>query len=116
MQELKASGKPLKNGFAAFSGTNMSFNGEPFDVAELTAVFGGVKCDLRGASMSGDVMIKASAIFGGIDLIIPDGVAVKVQPVSIFGGVDNKHPQPTAQSLVTVYVDAVCVFGGMNIR
>lgn len=116
MQELKASGKPLKNGFAAFSGTNMSFNGEPFDGAELTAVFGGVKCDLRGASMSGDVMIKASAIFGGIDLIVPDGVAVKVQSVSIFGGVDNKHPQPTAQSLVTVYVDAVCVFGGMNIR
>lgn len=116
IKELEASGKSLKNGFAAFSGTNLNFNGEPFEGAELTAVFGGVKCDLRGAVMNGDVVIKASAIFGGIDLIVPEGVAVKVQSLSVFGGVSNKHPQPTAQSLVTVYVDASCIFGGMDIR
>ena len=116
IKELKSNGKDLKNGFAAFSDTDLNFNGEPFEGAELTAVFGGVKCDLRGASMSGDVVIKASAIFGGIDLIVPEGVDVKVQSLCLFGGVSNKHPQPAAQSLVTVYVDATCVFGGMDIR
>lgn len=116
IRELSADGKKLKNGFAAFSGTDLNFNGEPFEGAELTAVFGGVKCDLRGAVMNGDVVIKTSAIFGGVDIIVPDGVAVKVQTLSIFGGVSNKHPQPTAQSLVTVYVDASCIFGGVDIR
>ena len=116
IRDLEASGKPLKNGFAAFSGTNLNFNGEPFEGAELTAVFGGVKCDLRGAVMNSDVVIKASAVFGGIDLIVPEGVEAKFQSLSIFGGVSNKHPQPTAQSLVTVYVDATCVFGGMDIQ
>ena len=116
IKELKSNGKDLKNGFAAFSGTDLNFNGEPFEGAELTAVFGGVKCDLRGAVMNSDAVVKASAIFGGIDLIVPEGVAVKVRSRSFFGGVDNKHPQPTAQSLVTVYVDATCVFGGMDIR
>ena len=116
IQELEASGRPMKNGFAAFSGTNLNFSGEVFEGAELTAVFGGVKCDLRGAILNQDVVIKASAIFGGIDLIVPEGVAVKVKPLSVFGGVSNKHPQPTAQSLVTVYVDASCIFGGMDIR
>lgn len=116
IRDLEASGKPLKNGFAAFSGTNLNFNGEPFEGAELTAVFGGVKCDLRGAVMNSDVVIKASAVFGGIDLIVPEGVEAKVQSLSIFGGVSNKHPHPTAQSLVTVYVDATCVFGGMDIQ
>lgn len=116
IRDLEASGKPLKNGFAAFSGTSLNFNGEPFEGAELTAVFGGVKCDLRGAVMNSDVVIKASAVFGGIDLIVPEGVEAKVQSLSIFGGVSNKHPQPTAQSLVTVYVDATCVFGGMDIQ
>lgn len=116
IRDLEASGKPLKNGFAAFSGTSLNFNGEPFEGAELTAVFGGVKCDLRGAVMNSDVVIKASAVFGGIDLIVPEGVEAKVQSLSIFGGVSNKHPQSTAQSLVTVYVDATCVFGGMDIQ
>ena len=36
--------------------------------AELEAVFGGMKCDLRNAVIQGDCVIHASAVFGGLDI------------------------------------------------
>ena len=49
---------------STFAGQNVNFNGEKFTGADLTAVFGGVKCDLRNAIIEEDVVINASATFG----------------------------------------------------
>ncbi len=116
IQEMKADGKELKNGYAAFSGTNMNFDGEVFEGAELTAVFGGVKCDLTRAVIERDCVINASAIFGGIDILVPDGVNVTVRSTSLFGGVSDKRRQKSNENTVTVYVNATCIFGGVDIK
>ena len=36
-----------------------------FNGANLTAVFGGVKCDLRNAIIEEDALINACSVFGG---------------------------------------------------
>ena len=115
-RKLKEDGKTLRNGSAVFSGSDMKFAGEVFEGAELNAIFGAVTCDLRGAVIQSDVVINASAVFGGIDIIVPDGVNVKVASNSIFGGVSEKNKTPFAENVPTVYINATCIFGGLDIK
>ena len=111
---MKAEGKAPKSTCTVFSGCDMNYNGEIFEGAELTAVFGGIECDLRNAIIEKDCAVQASAIFGGVDILVPDNVNVKVRSNSIFGGVSNKtslHPNAP-----TIYVSATCMFGGVEIK
>jgi len=116
IKELRGEGKVLPNGTATFSGQDMNFDGEVFEGAELNAVFGGVKCDLRGAIIEHDCVITASAIFGGIDIIIPENINVKIKSNSIFGGVSDKTHRNSKENAVTLYLDATCMFGGVDIK
>ena len=86
------------------------------EIAELTAVFGGVKCDLRNAVIEKDCAITSSSIFGGITVFVPDNVNVKINSNSIFGGVSEKNHRPTVQGAVTIYINATCMFGGVEIK
>ena len=52
---------------AVFSGNRASLYHEEFTGANVTAVFGGVTLDLRGATMTEDRVINSSAIFGGVE-------------------------------------------------
>ena len=112
--KMKANGKKPQNGFAAFSGCDLNYDGVVFDGAELTAVFGGVECDLRNAIIEKDCAIQAFAIFGGIDIQVPDTVNVKVGSMSIFGGVSNKTA--VKKDAPTIYVGGTCMFGGVDIK
>lgn len=101
--------------FVAFSGENLNYNNEEFTGCEMNAIFGGLKCDLRKAKIKKDVVIKATSIFGGIDLLVPDDVNIKVTSVPIFGGVSDKT-QPKENATKTIYIKATCLFGGLEIR
>lgn len=114
--QSRQNGENIKIGCATFSGQDMNFDGEPFDGAELSAIFGGVKCDLRNAVIEKDCAITATSIFGGIDIFVPDDVNVKISSTSIFGGVSEKEHRPTTQDAVTLYINATCIFGGVDIK
>ena len=101
---------------ATFSEQNVNFNGEIFKGADLTAVFGGVKCDLRNAIIDSDVVINASSIFGGIDIYVPSNVKVKVKSNSIFGGVSNKAYNQPEENSKTIYINGKALFGGVEIK
>lgn len=114
MKKMKEKGTKPKTGCATFNGCDLNCDGEVFEGAELTAVFGGVKCDLRGAIIEKDCAIEVSAIFGGIDILVPPGVNVKVNTGCIFGGVSNKTA--VCAGAPTVYVGGTCIFGGVDIK
>ena len=116
LENSKQNGENIKIGCAAFSGQDINFDGEQFSGAELTAVFGGVKCDLRNAVIEKDCAVTATAVFGGIDIFVPDYVNVKINSNSVFGGVSDKKHHPTVQGAVTLYIDATCMFGGVEIK
>lgn len=116
VKKMKENGNEPKSGFAAFSGTDMNFDGEVFTGAELNAIFGGVKCDLRNALINEDCVISATAVFGGIDILLPDGVNVKINSTSIFGGMSDKKHANSKDNNVTVYVNGTCLFGGVDIK
>ena len=116
ISESRQKGDNIKIGCATFSGQDMNFDGEVFSGAELTAVFCGVEFDLRTAIIKKDCAITASAIFGGIDIYVPDYVNVKINSNSIFGGVSGKNKRPPIQGGVTLYINATCIFGGIDIK
>lgn len=116
LKKMEQDGKELYTACGIFSGQNIQFNGEQFHGAELTAVFGGVKCDLRGAAIENDCVINASAIFGGIDIIVPENVNVKIRSNSLFGGVSDKRKIQPGNYTTTIYVNGTGMFGGVEIR
>ena len=100
---------------ATFSGQRIDFPNEEFKGATLNSVFGSITCDLREAKIKEDVVINASSVFGGIDIIVPDDVNIKIKSNSIFGGVDNKKKN-NEDKKHTIYVNASCLFGGVDIK
>lgn len=114
INKLKSDGKEPKTGCAIFSGCDLTFDGEVFEGAELTAVFGGVNCNLNNAVITKDCAIQASSIFGSIVILVPDNVNVKVSSNSIFGGISNKTA--AHKGAPTLYVSGVCMFGGVDIK
>lgn len=101
---------------ATFSGQDIRFDGEEFKGADLTAVFGGIKCDLTRAKIQEDIVLNTSSIFGGIDIYVPENVKVKVKSNSIFGGVSDKKRHSESQDAHTIYINAICLFGGVEIK
>lgn len=117
ISEKVAEGK--KNGLesivATFAEQKIDKTDESFKGANLDAVFGGIKLDLRDANLEEETVIEASAIFGGIEIIVPKGVNVKVKSTPIFGGVDN-HISNKKEEKKTIYIEAFCLFGGLEIK
>ena len=101
---------------ATFGEQDLSFSGDDFNGCNLTAVFGGVKCDLRDVNMDKETIINAIAIFGGIDIFVPDDVVVKVKSFPIFGGVSNNSKNRKHDNKKVIYVNATCLFGGVEIK
>ncbi len=119
-KEIKKLNENKKNSdeyCATFSGQTANFDGEEFKGATLTAVFGGVKCDLRKAIINENQVINCSSIFGGIDIHVPNDVKVKIKSSSIFGGVSNSRKnEEEKQDTKIIYINATCIFGGVDIK
>lgn len=116
VKRLQAAGGQVRYGTAVFSGDNLDLSGEVFQGAELNAVFGGVKCDLRRAVIQQDCAIQACAVFGGIDIFVPNDVNIKVSSNSIFGGISNKAERYHNENAPTLYIRGTCLFGGVDIK
>ena len=101
---------------ATFAGQNVNFDGVKFTGTDLTAVFGGVKCDLRNAIIDSDVVVNASSTFGGIEIFVPSNVNIKIKSTPIFGGVSNKTNTTPDENSHTIYINGTAVFGGVEIK
>lgn len=105
----------LENIIAIFSDQKLNKDEENFKGANLDCVFGGITLDLKNANFEKETIIKASAIFGGIDIILPNDVNVKVNSIPIFGEISNKL-RNEKDNKKTIYIDAFCLFGGIDIK
>ena len=100
---------------AAFSGQKIKVDDE-FNGKNLNAIFGGIELDLREAKIKNDATINVTSVFGGVDILVPDNVLIKTKSTSVFGGVDNKVKNDKIDNKHIIYVNATCVFGGVEIK
>lgn len=111
-----SNGNYVHNCSVVFSEQNINLSNQEFSGAQLEAVFGGIDYDLRNAIITQDCVINVKAIFGGINIFVPDNVNIKVNTTSLFGGVDNKKHGGITQKTATLYIDGKCLFGGVDIK
>jgi hypothetical protein len=81
-------------------------------------LFGGTTLDLRGALLEGDVVnIHSLTMFGGLDVIVPEGVEVDLTGLAIFAGKETRgEPGVLRPGSPLVRVNAFVMFGAATIR
>jgi len=115
-REFAQTGENFPHLTAVFGSRKANYQNEVFTGATINAIFGGVELDLRDAIMEDDIVIDASVIFGGADIWVPRDVKVVVSNMPIFGGVSNKTRNNNGEARVTLYLNGICMFGGIDIK
>lgn len=115
-KELNEKGEKLEEYCATFGEVRQDFNNQEFKGANLTAVFGSTDIDLRKAIINEDKLIKICAVFGGVEVLVPENVNIKVKSTPIFGATSNKTNRKYDEKLPTIYIDSFCMFGGADIK
>lgn len=101
---------------AIFSKQDVKLGEEQFEGSNLNAIFGGAECDFSKISIANDVVINVTAIFGGVEIYLPQNVNVKIKQTAVFGGIENNRKQDINGEGATIYINATCVFGGVEIK
>ncbi|MCK5055807.1 MAG: hypothetical protein KAT34_04080 [Candidatus Aminicenantes bacterium] len=102
---------------AIFWGFEKNITGKSFKGGTITAIFGGGEIDLRSAELDKDgAVIDITAIFGGVELRIPESWAVETHTTGIFGGADNKCKNREQREGQRVVINATAIFGGVDIK
>ena len=103
---------------AVFSGVERHISAQDFRGAQCTAIFGACKIDLRDAQMQGrEATLETYAVFGGIELRIPEDWEVVNRSTAIFGGIgDQRRHSPTGPDAKTLILEGAAVFGGVQIK
>ena len=103
---------------AIFSGGKRRIITDDFRGGTISAVFGGFELDLRKAAMkSNSAVLKIDAVFGGVEMRIPDDWCAVVEGVGIFGGYSDEtmHPPMTPETKRLI-LQGGAVFGGVVVK
>ncbi len=102
---------------AIFGGQDLNLSGENFKGADVTAVFGSVSLDLRQSIIQEDLYMTTTAIFGAVEIMIPNNIRVEITATPIFGAATNKsNPPLAAEDPITLYINSTNIFGGTEIK
>jgi len=109
------------NEIAVFSGIEKRITGKNFSGGKMVAIFGGIEIDLWQAEMEGDeAVLQIDAIFGGVEIRVPDTWLVSSHGQGVFGGYnDSTRLRPATdpnQPRKTLVLRGAAIFGGVEIR
>lgn len=116
IKKINANNKESNNYIAVFGSQDLKFEDEKVENLDLKSLFGGIKLDLRDAKIEKDIVINTLSVFCGIDIYVPDDVKVKVSSTPFFGGVEVKRGKQSSKKEITIYLNSVCIFGGVDVK
>jgi predicted membrane protein len=101
-----------------FSGAKRRIETQDFEGGEALAIFGGMEIDLRKADTKREqVFIESNAIFGGIEIRVPETWRVTMRGTGIFGGFNDETVQPMSDAKAPhLIVTGAAIFGGVNVK
>lgn len=106
--------------WAIFSGVKRRVTAQDFSGGEAVAIFGGIQVDLRGAAVAGErAVIDINALFGGVEIRIPETWNVNLKGVGVFGAFDDKtlHPRPDPNTKTPeLVITGHALFGGVKVE
>jgi len=107
---------------AIFGGVERRIHSTNFMGGSITALFGGIEVDFRSAEIEGEeAVIYIDAVFGGIELTIPDRWVAHWEGQNIFGGYsDETRPPlpdvPGAPPKKQLILRGRAMFGGLVVK
>ncbi len=107
---------------AVFGGTQTVNTSQRFAGGVASAVFGGCELDLTRAEIQGEqAVLHTRALFGGVDIRVPEHWNVVVKGIGILGGYEDKSrhpkPEPDAETPVkNLILKGYAMFGGVDVK
>lgn len=103
--------------YSAVFGANSSKPTIDYVNGEASAVFGAVELNFREFDAVCDIYLKASAVFGGVEIFVPRNVKVVISSNNFLGGTDDTtdHRDDVSKQY-SMYIQADAVFGGVEIK
>lgn len=107
------------NLMAIFSGGRRRIHSKDFKGCDVLCIFGGFHIDLKEAVIPAGqrAIIDVNAIFGGVEIEIPENWSVALHGMGIFGGFEDKtRPPKTDAPNPELVITGSTIFGGASIR
>lgn len=102
---------------ALFSGSVQRITSQNFQGGSVSATFGGVELDLRGARLAENAVLNVNVLVGGVELRVPDEWLVNVNGSPVLGAIECSKPQPAGtEDTPTLTVNASITLGGLDIK
>ena len=117
-----AGGSDKVNATAMFGGVERRITQQNFTGGTVQAIFGGVELDFRGADMEGEeTPLYVEAVFGGIEIMVPERWTVIYEGQSIFGGYNDETRAPLpdvpgAAPRKRLILRGQALFGGITVK
>jgi predicted membrane protein len=115
-RRASAASKDLVSTMAVLGGVAQGNNSPAFRGGELTAVMGGCELDLRHAAIEGEAVIDVFALWGGIEIRVPEDWTVVSRITPILGGVDDKTRPPQMASRHHLVLRGFVVMAGVEVK
>jgi predicted membrane protein len=91
-------------------------NSKSFRRADIMAIMGGCEIDLRHAAIHGEAIIDVLALWGGVEIRVPEDWTVVSRIVPLMGGVEDKTRPPQGLVEHRLVLRGVAIMGGIEIR
>lgn len=121
---LASSGEPESDSIelvGIFEGFELESRATAFRGGTLLAWFGGGTLDLRAATLAPEgARLTIHALFGGAQVVVPDGWDIDCRLIGIAGGLgdarpDHAHPHVDPQERPVLTIDGWAAFGGVGV-
>jgi predicted membrane protein len=113
----KNSANEEEGGTTAIMGaSNVRNDSDDFTGSNVTAVMGGVKLDLRKATIKKEATVKVFCFWGGVEIIVPKDVIVKNRATVLMAGVEDTTDAETASNAPVLYIAGDVIMSGVEIK
>jgi predicted membrane protein len=106
----------LVTAVAVLGGVARGNNSAAFRGGELTAVMGGCELDLRHAAIDGEAVIDVFALWGGVEIRVPEEWTVVSRVTPLLGGVDDKTRPPQGSSKHRLVLRGFVIMAGVEVK
>jgi hypothetical protein len=117
---LRDTGPNTVHQWAFFGGSRRRVDSQNFEGGDALAIFGGIRVDLRQAGSTKDeIVLEANALFGGVDIRVPESWGVIMRGMGVFGGFEDgtrSRVSGLPAGKPVLVVTGMAVFGGVTVK
>jgi len=113
---VPADANDMLSALAVLGGVTRGNNSRAFKGGDLTAVMGGCEIDLRQAAIEGEATLDVFAMWGGIEIRVPESWTVVGRVTPILGGFEDQTRPPQQASTQRLVIRGFVIMGGVEVK